>query len=58
MRFLPRWGFILNLLAIRAIGIKKFHTYELKNQYDISIEWENYRRQVTDYENRRYLPVL
>tara|TARA_B100000073_G_scaffold346975_1_gene359862 strand:+ start:2998 stop:3504 length:507 start_codon:yes stop_codon:yes gene_type:complete len=41
MRF-HLFKFILNLLAIRAISIQKFHTYELKNQHDISIEWENY----------------
>ena len=36
------FGFILNLLAIRAIGIKKFYTYELKSQYNANIEWKEY----------------
>ena len=36
------FGFILNLFAIRAIGIKKFHTCELKSQYDANIKWEEY----------------
>ena len=38
----------------RALGEHTFHTF-IQNKH---IEWEQYRSAVTDYEIKRYLPVL
>ncbi len=38
----------------RALGDHTFHAF-IKNK---KIEWDNYRIQVTDYELKRYLPIL
>jgi glutamine synthetase len=38
----------------RALGDHVFHAF-IKNK---RIEWDHYRAQVTDYELRRYLPIL
>ena len=41
-------------LVHRALGDHVFHTF-IKNK---KIDWDHYRSQVTDYELKRYLPVL
>jgi len=41
-------------LLRRCLGERLFHSL-LSNK---KIEWSNYRRQVTDYELKRYLPIL
>ncbi|MBI4336392.1 MAG: glutamine synthetase [Chloroflexi bacterium] len=41
-------------LVRRALGDHTFHSL-IRNK---TIEWEHYRTQVTDYETKRYLPVL
>ena len=41
-------------LLRRCLGEHVFHTL-IQNK---KIEWSEYRRQVTDYEVRRYLPIL
>jgi len=38
----------------KALGDHVFHTF-IQNK---RIEWDNYRAQVTDYELKRYLPIL
>ncbi|TET88092.1 MAG: glutamine synthetase [Dehalococcoidia bacterium] len=38
----------------KALGDRVFHTF-IQNK---RIEWDNYRTQVTDYELKRYLPIL
>jgi len=38
----------------RALGDHVFHAF-IKNK---KIEWDQYRAQVTDYELKRYLPIL
>ena len=38
----------------KALGDRVFHTF-IQNK---RIEWDNYRSQVTDYELKRYLPIL
>jgi len=38
----------------KALGDRVFHTF-IQNK---RIEWDNYRAQVTDYELKRYLPIL
>jgi glutamine synthetase len=38
----------------KALGEHVFHTF-IKNK---KIEWDNYRTQVTDYELKKYLPIL
>lgn len=38
----------------RALGEHVFHSF-IQNK---KIEWDNYRSQVTDYELKRYLPIL
>ncbi len=38
----------------KALGDHMFHTF-IKNK---EIEWDQYRSQVTDYELKRYLPIL
>ena len=37
-----------------ALGDRLFHSF-IRNK---KIEWEAYRAQVTDYEIKRYLPIL
>ena len=41
-------------LVKRALGPHVFHSFIQNKQ----IEWSNYRAQVTDYEIKRYLPIL
>jgi glutamine synthetase len=41
-------------LVRKCLGDHLFYSF-IKNK---KIEWENYRKQVTDYELKRYLPIL
>jgi len=42
------------MLATGLEGIEKGYAF-IKNK---KIEWEQYRAQVTDYELKKYLPIL
>jgi glutamine synthetase len=41
-------------LVRKALGDHVFNSFITNKR----IEWDNYRSQVTDYELRRYLPIL